>query len=326
MKKRRSILAAAAALGMSVMVPGTGLAQSFPSKPIRIVVAFAPGGATDALARSLAQQLSVQTGATVIVENKPGASGAIAMELVARAPADGYTLLWGSDTVVVQPLLRKNFPVDPLRDLTPLARLGTAPIVISVNKKVPAKDIKELIALAKSKPGALKYGSGGSGSTQHITGEEFKIRTGTDMIHIPYKGTAPAITDALGGHIDVVYTGVGEIAPYVASGDIRPLAVMAESRVAALPNVPTMAESGLPNFIAGSWMGVLGPANLPKDVATWLSDHLVAAAQSEEFKQKSLSFGITGALLKGPETGAFMRSLSDRMREAIEKAGISADS
>ena len=159
---RRIFLAALVALGPALPGLGVAHAQVFPSKPIKIVVAFAPGGATDVLARSLAQQMSAQTGATVIVENKPGASGAIAMELVARAPADGYTLLWGSDTVVVQPLLRKNFPVDPFKDLTPLARLGTAPNVISVNKKLPVRDIKELVALAKAKPGDLKYGSGGN--------------------------------------------------------------------------------------------------------------------------------------------------------------------
>ena len=322
---RRFGLAAFVVLGLATVGIGAARAQSYPSRPIKIVVAFAPGGATDVLARSLALQLASQTGATVIVENKPGASGAIAMELVARSAPDGYTLLWGSDTVVVQPLLRKNFPVDPFRDLTPLARLGTAPNVISVNKKVPARDLKELVALAKAKPGNLKYGSGGNGSSQHLSGEEFKIRAGIDMIHIPYKGTGPALTDALGGHIDVVLTGIGEVAPYAVSGDLRPLAVMSEARVAALPNVPTMIESGYPAFIGGSWMGVLGPANLPKDVATWLSDHFLAAAQSDEFKQKSQSFGITGALLKGPETGAFMRSLSERFREAIDKAGITAE-
>ena len=322
---RRNFLATLAAMVALAAGADAVHPQAFPSRPIKIVVAFAPGGATDVLARSLAQQLSTQSGATVIVENKPGASGAIAMELVARAPPDGYTLLWGSDTVVVQPLLRKNFPVDPFRDLTPLARLGTAPNVISVNKKVPARDLKELVALAKAKPGNLKYGSGGNGSSQHLSGEEFKIRAGIDMIHIPYKGTGPALTDALGGHIDVVLTGIGEVAPYAVSGDLRPLAVMSEARVAALPNVPTMIESGYPAFIGGSWMGVLGPANLPKDVATWLSDHFLAAAQSDEFKQKSQSFGITGALLKGPETGAFMRSLSERFREAIDKAGITAE-
>ena len=322
---RRYFLTTLAVIGVLGLGTSTVHAQAFPSKPIKIVVAFAPGGATDVLARSLAQQMSLQSGATVIVENKPGASGAIAMELVARSPADGYTLLWGSDTVIVQPLLRKNFPVDPFRDLTPLARLGTAPNVISVNKRVPARDLKELVALAKSKPGTLKYGSGGNGSSQHLSGEEFKIRTGTDMIHVPYKGTGPAVTDALGGHIDVVLTGIGEIAPHATSGDLRPVAIMSEARVAALPNVPTLIESGFPAFIGGSWMGVLGPANLPREVSTWLTDRILLAAQSDEFKQKSQGFGITGALLKGPETGAFMRSLSERFREAIDKAGITAD-
>ena len=322
---RRTVLAAFAALGLAACGTSAVHAQAFPAKPIKIVVAFAPGGATDVLARSLAQQMSVQTGATVIVENKPGASGAIAMELVDKAPADGYTLLWGSDTVVVQPLLRKNFPVDPFRDLTPLARLGTAPNVISVNKKVPARDLKELIALAKARPGDLKYGSGGNGSSQHLSGEEFKIRSGTSMIHVPYKGTGPAVTDLLGGHIDLVFTGIGEVAPHAASGEVRPLAIMSEARVAALPNVPTLIELGYPGFIGGSWMGVLAPAGLPREIATWLTDRILAAAQSDEFKQKSQGFGITGALLKGPETGAFMRSLSDRMREAIDKAGITVD-
>ena len=267
---RRNLWKVIAAGAASVLSLGVVHAQSFPSKPIKLVVAFAPGGATDALARTIAQQLGTLTGATVVVENKPGASGAIAMELVAKAPADGYTLLWGSDSVVVQPLLRKNFPVDPMRDLTPLARLGIAPMVVSVNQKVPAKDLKELVALAKSRPGGLKYGSGGSGSSQHLTGEEFKNRAGIDLIHVPYKGTGPAITDALGGHIDVVFTGVGEVAPHAAAGNMRPLGIMSEARVSALPNVPTFIESGYPGFIGGSWMGVLGPANLPKGSFTAL--------------------------------------------------------
>ena len=322
---KRTFLTMLPALGMGITLPGPAAAQAYPAKPIRVIVAFAAGGATDVLARSLSQQLTNLTGATVIVENKPGASGAIAMEFVARAPADGYTLLWGSDSVVVQPLLRKNFPVDPMKDLTPLARLGTAPMVISVGKKVAARDLKELVALAKATPGGLKYGSGGNGSTQHLTGEELKIRAAIDMIHVPYKGTGPAVTDTLGGHIDVVFTGVGEVVPHVASGELRALAVMSEARIPALANVPTTAEAGFPGFTAGSWMGMLGPANLPRDVATWLSDKIVAAAQLDEFRQKAAGFGMAPALLKGPETAAFMRALSERSREAIAKANIVAD-
>ena len=322
---RRDLISGFAAAGLYPILAGPVHGQAFPSKPIRIVVAFAPGGGTDTLARSIAAQLTALSGQTVLVENKPGASGAIAMELVARSPADGYTLLWGSDTVLVQPLLNKSFPVDPFKDLTPLARLGTAPIVISVRKALPVNSIAELVALAKARPNDLKYGSGGNGSTQHFTGEEFKQRAGVEMIHVPYKGTGPMVNDALGGHIDVAFTGVGEVAPLAAAGNLRALAVCSEARVEKLPAVPTMIESGFAGFTAGSWMGLLGPANLPKDIATWLSDKVVQAAQSEEFKTKTATFGITGALLKGPETGAFMRDLSERLRKAADRAGIKSD-
>lgn len=322
---RRDLLNALATASLYVTTHGLARAQSFPSKPIRIVVPFAPGGATDTLARAVAAQLTVLSGQTVFVENKPGASGAIAMEFVARAPADGYTLLWGSDTVVVQPLLNKSFPVDPFKDLTPLARLGTAPSVLSVRKDLGTNNIRDLVALAKSQPGRLKYGSGGNGSTQHFAGEEFKQRAGIDMIHVPYKGVSPAMADTIGGHIDMVLTGVGEVTSHVATGSIKALAVFSEARVEKLPGVPTMIESGYPGFISGSWMGMLGPANLPADVANWLSDKFVLAAQSDDFKTKTATFGVVGPALKGPETAAFMRALSDRLRQAAEKAGIKSD-
>ena len=323
----RRLSAVLLAVATSVGLAGNAFSQGgqFPSRAIRMVVAFAPGGATDILARALSQQFSVRTGASVVVENRPGASGAIAMETVSKAAPDGYTLLWGSDSVVVQPLLRKDFPVDPLKDLMPLARLGTAPIVISVNRNVPARSIKELIDLAKSKPGSLAYGSGGNGSTQHLAGEEFKIRSGTDLVHIPYKGTGPAIIDAVGGTIQVVFTGIGEIATQVASGDLRPLAVASESRVANLPNVPTMIESGFPAYISGSWMGVMAPAGLPGPVAAYLTDNIIAAGQSSEFRQRANGFGMGINPLNGPDTAAFMRTLAGRFQDAINKSGIKAD-
>lgn len=325
MINRRELLTAAAAAGLSTAFPQHAAAQAFPSKPIRIVVAFAPGGATDILARAVAAQLTVVTGQSVFVENRPGGGGLIAMEAVARAPADGYTLLWGSDSIVVQPLLNKSFPIDPFRDLTPLARLGTAPMVISVRKGLPVSNMAELVAYAKAQSEPLKYGSGGNGSTQHFTGEELKMRSGINMTHIPYKGTGPAVNDALGGHIDVVFTGVGEIAAHAASGALKVLAVFSEGRVEKLPNVPTMIESGFPGFIAGSWMGVLGPAKMPPDVANLLSDKVIQAAQADDFKSKAANFGLSGALLKGPETLNFMKALSDRLRQAAEKANIKAD-
>lgn len=324
-RRRRGLQACIWAVIAACLVPASALAQQFPSRPLRMVVAFAPGGATDILARALSQQLGSRLGTSVVVENRPGASGAIAMEVVAKAPADGYTLLWGSDSVVVQPLLRKDFPVDPLKDLMPLARLGTAPIVISVNKTVSARNIKELVELAKARPGGLAYGSGGNGSTQHLAGEEFKIRAGVDLVHVPYKGTGPAIIDAVGGTIQVLFTGLGEIATQVASGDLRMLAVASEARVPSVPNLPTMIESGYAGYVSGSWMGVMAPAGLPAPVAGVLTDNIIAAGQSAEFRQRATGFGMGVNPMNGAETAAFMRALSTRFQEAINKSGIKAD-
>jgi len=300
--------------------------QAFPARPIKIIVAFAAGGSSDILARLLAQQFTLRTGATVVVENRPGASGAIAMEVVAKAAPDGYTLLWGSDSTVVQPLLHKDFPVDPLKDLTPLAKLGTAPIVISVNKNVPANSIKELVDLAKAKPGALHYGSGGSGSTQNLAGEEFKHRANINMVHIPYKGTAPALIDTLGGSIEVVFTGVVEVSKYMAPGSgIRVLAVMGKDRVAMLPGVPTMIESGYPDFISGSWFGVLAPVGLPPQVASYLTENIIAASQTAEFRQRTNALALDNITANGPDTAAFMKSFAARTKETITRAGIKVD-
>jgi len=315
---------------VTVCIAPPSLAQSgqaFPSRPIKLVVSFAAGGSSDILARVLAQQFSMLTGATMIVENKPGASGAIAMEAVSRAASDGYTLLWGSDSTVVQPLLRKDFPVDPLKDLTPLARIGTAPTVISVHKSVPANSIKELVALAKAKPGALSYGSGGHGSTHNLAGEEFKVRSGVHIVHIPYKGTAPALQDALGGNIGVVLTGVVEVHKLAAdpSSQIRVLAVMGKDRVANLPGVPTMIESGYPDFISGSWFGVLGPVGVPPAAADYLTKNIIAAAQTPEFRQRSSALALEISPLNGPDTAEFMKALSARFKDTIIKTGFKID-
>ena len=326
----RALACATAALCLLVPV-SHALAQAapspggFPARPIHLIVAFAPGGATDILARAVAQQFAARTGANVIVENKPGGSGAVAMEFVVRAAPDGYTLLWGSDSVVVQPLLHKDFPVDPMKDLVPLTRLGLAPNVLSVGKNVPVRNLKELIALAKAKPGSLHYGSGGNGSIQQFAGEELKQRAGIDVVHIPYKGTGPAITDMLSGNIEMVFSGAGEIAAYVASGDARPIAITSEARIAALPNVPTMVESGLPGFVSGSWMGVLAPAAVPKPILNYLSENIIAAGETPEFRQRAATFGMGVNPLNSADTETFMKALSARAQEAIVKSHISID-
>jgi tripartite-type tricarboxylate transporter receptor subunit TctC len=318
--------ALAAALLISVMGgPGAWAQAPYPSKPIKIVVPFAPGGTSDNLARAMAALLQGRLGVAVYVDNKPGASGAIAIQAVAKAPADGYTLLWGSDSLIVQPLLRKDFPVDTLRELEPLVQVGYTPMLILVNKDAPIADIKQLVARAKAAPGALRYGSGGAGTVLHITGERFKLAAGIDMIHVPYKGTGPAMLDAVGGHIEVVIAGVAEAISQVRHGDLRALAYTGDTRYAGLPEVPTVAESGLPGFFAAGWQGVVAPASLPPLVATLLADELYAVAQSPEFQKVSTTAGMVGVLSRRPETGHYLRAQSERYREAIEKANIKAE-
>lgn len=321
----RFIVAALIAL-MTVCIAPLGFAQSgkaYPSRSIKIITPFAVGGSSDILARTLAQVLSARTGATVVVENKPGASGAIAMDAVARSAPDGYTLFWASDSSILAPLVIKDFPVDPLKDLAPLAKVGTAPVVISVKKDLPARSIKELVELAKAKPGALSYGSGGLGTTHNLAAEEFKLRANIDMLHVPYKGVAPALSDAMGGNIDVVLTGVVEVSKYMTPDSmIRVLAVMGKDRVADLPGVPTMIESGYPDFTSGSWFGVMGPLGLPQPIANWLSDNVVAAAQSVEFRQRAHVFSLEISPTNGPDTAAFIKSLSARYKQVIAKSGL----
>jgi len=309
-----------------ICIAAPGFAQSgekFPSRPIKMIVAFAAGGSSDILARTIAQQFSLRTGSTMVVENKPGASSAIAMEYVAKAAPDGYTLLWGSDSTVLQPLMHKDFPVDPMRDLTPLTKLGVAPSVISVKAGLPVNSIKELIDLAKSKPGALHYGHGGIGGTHHLAFEEFNHRAGINIGHVPYKGTAPLVTDTLAGNLDVAVTGTVEVAKYAAPGGlIRVLAVMGEKRAPSMPNVPTMIESGFPGLTSGSWFGVLGPKGLPPQAADFLTKNIMAAAETPEFRKIAATLDMPVEPTSGPDTVKFMVDKTARFKETIARSGF----
>jgi len=298
---------------------------SFPSRPIKILVPFAPGGTSDNLARTLANAMQSRLKVSVIVENKPGGSGAIAIEDVAHAPANGYTLLWGTDAVIVQPLLHKDFPVKVERDLEPLARVGYTPMLFVANKRLPAGNIQQLISMAKANPGKLRYGSGGTGTVLHITGERFNLAAGIDIAHIPYKGTKPAVLDAMAGHIELAVTGVSEVIPLVLSGDVKALAYTGDVRYPTLPDVPTVAESGYPGFFAAGWAGVLAPAGLPPGVAQRLADEIVAAARTPEFRKVADTAGMISAIAGPSETAAYLRTQSGRYREVIEKARITAE-
>jgi tripartite-type tricarboxylate transporter receptor subunit TctC len=253
-------------------------------------VPFTPGGSTDILARAIGQELTRAWGQSVIVDNVPGAGGAIGADKVAKAPADGYTLLMGHiGTLAVNPSLYPKLPYNPLKDFAPVAGVARVPNVLVVHPSVPAKDVRELVALAKAKPGLLNYGSGGNGSAANLATEYFKLQTGVSMVHIPYKGTAPAVTDLIGGQIQVLFTGAPAVIGHVKSGQLRALAVSSPKRLDALPDLPTVAESGYKDFEADQWYGVVAPAGTPREVISKLNAQINAALNTPELKARLAS-------------------------------------
>jgi tripartite-type tricarboxylate transporter receptor subunit TctC len=259
----------------------------YPTKPIRLVVPFTPGGSTDILARAVAQELTKAWGQAVIVDNVPGAGGAIGAEKVAKAAPDGYTLLMGHiGTLAVNPSLYPNLPYDPIKSFAPVAWVARVPNVLVVHPSVKATNVKELVALAKASPGRMNYGSGGNGSAANLATEYFKLQTGTSILHIPYRGTAPAVTDLMGGQIQLLFTGAPAVLGQVKSGQLRALAVSSPTRLAALPDLPTVAESGYAGFEADQWYGVVAPAGTPHDVLTKLNTQINQALNAPDIKTR----------------------------------------
>ena len=267
-------------------------AQAFPDRPVRIVVGYPPGGGTDLVARLVAQPLGEKWGHPVIVENRPGAAAIIATDAVVKAKPDGYTLLMAYATeLAVNPATFKKLSYDPLRDLAPIARLGAAPLVMAVHPSLPAKSVAELVALAKSKPGALSYSSSGQGSVHQFAGELFKLRTGADIVHIPYKGSGPATADAVSGQVQVTFASVASVLRFVQSDRLRALAVTSPERSSQLPNVPTMREAGLADVQLTSWYGLLAPNGTPPEVVKKIAADLAAVMASPALAK---SFGAQG--------------------------------
>lgn len=248
------------------------MAQNFPTRAIRLVVPFPPGGNIDITARTIAPGLGETLGQTVVVDNRGGAGGIIGMEIVTKSAPDGHTLaLASSGTVTVAPSLYTKMPYDPVKDLTPIALLSYVPIVLVVSPALPAKSIKDFIALAKSRPGKMTMASGGNGTTNQLAGELFQLETGTKFIHIPYKGAAPAVVDVMGGQVDMLFDQLSASSNYIRSGKLRALVVAGEKRNAVIPDVPTLTESGLKNCDAGTFTALMGPAGLPRDVVAKLN-------------------------------------------------------
>jgi tripartite-type tricarboxylate transporter receptor subunit TctC len=283
-------------------------AASYPAKPIRLVVPFPAGGTTDILARAVAQKLSEAWGQQVIVDNRPGAGGNIGSDLVAKSAPDGYTLLMGTvGTHAINPSLYAKMPYDHVKDFAPVILVAGVPNVLVVNPSLPVHSVQELIAYAKANPGKLNFASSGNGTSIHLSGELFKTMTGVQMTHIPYKGSAPALTDLVGGQVELMFDNLPSSLPFIKAGRLRALAVTSGTRAAALPDLPTLAESGLAGFEASSWFGVLAPAGTPRDIVAKLNGAIATWLASPEAREKLSS---QGAIAAGGTPDAFARHIA----------------
>lgn len=312
---------------MMLIGASTAGAQTWPSKPIRLVVPFAPGGSSEIIARSLAAAISGPLGQTVYVENKPGAAGNLAMEEVKRAPADGYTLILGHvGTLAVNPsLFGSALPYDPVKDFQPVSLVATVPNVIAVNPQLPIHTLKDLVDAAKKNPGKMNYGSAGNGSAGHLAMEYFKLQSGIDIVHVPYKGTGPMLADLLGGQTEMTFNGIPPIAGQIKGGKLRAVAVGSARRVPSLPDVPTIAESGYPGFETSQWYGILVPAGTPKPIVDRLQKEIASALTHAETTRKITE---DGALVVGntpTEFAAFIKSEEKRWGEVVRRAGVKAN-
>lgn len=311
------------------LIAGTAAAQSaaFPSRQIRFVVPFAPGGSSDIISRSVASQLSVTLGQQVYVENKGGGGGNIAMEEVKRAAPDGYTLILGHiGTLAVNPAMYgAKLPYDPIKDFQPISLLAVVPNVIAVNPNVPINSLKELVANAKAKPGKLNYGSAGNGSAGHLAMEYFKLEAGIDLVHIPYRGTGPMLSDLLGGQLEVTFNGIPPIISQIKAGKLRPLAVGSAARVPALPDVPTIAESGFPGFETSQWYGLMAPAGVPRPIIDQLQQAVTKALASDDAKKRIADDGGVVAGGTPEQFAALIAKEKERWAKVVATAKIQPD-
>ncbi len=313
----RCCIAAAWALACA-----TAAAQTYPAKPLRIIVPSSPGGIIDIVTRLVAQKMTEQMGQAVVVENRPGASTNIGTETVARAPADGYTVLSTTLTLVVNPSMFAKLPFNVEKDLAPVSLLVAAPYVIVVHPSVPARSIRELVALAKAHPGKLNYASGGNGTNFHVSAELFKHYTGTRIAHVPYKGGGPALASAISGETDITIPSLGAVLPHVNSGRVRALAITSAERSPMAPNLPTVAESGVPDYVFTSWVGVLVPGGTPANIITALHGHLVKAVRAPEVVNRLAADG-TQIIAGAPEQfAALIKTEIPRWAKVIKASGI----
>jgi len=301
-------------------------AADYPSNPIRMIVGFAAGGGTDTTARAIAQKMSAAMGEQVVVDNRPGAAGNVATELVVRGPADGYTILMGTiAALAINPTLYGNLAFDPIKDLAPVSQAVNSSNILVVHPSVQAKSVQELIALAKAKPGTLNYGSSGIGGTGHLAGVLFDELAGTKMTHVPYKGGGPAMIELVGGQVQLVFATPPTAVPQIKSGKIRGLAVTTLKRSSVMPDLPTISESGLKGYDANNWYGVVVPVKTPKPIVTRLNTEIVKALNAPDLKELFFTQGLDPAPSTPEQFGAYIKSELGKWAKVIKASGAKAD-
>ena len=326
MPSSRTIRCALLAAGCACVAVAHGQSKdTWPGRPVRIVVPQTPGASTDLTARLIAQKLSPVLGQPVIVENRPGAGSIVGTELVAKATPDGHTLLVVASSITLNPIIHKNLPFDPQRDLTPITQLSSFPNMLVVNPTLPVKTVQDLIALAKSKPGALNYGSAGTATGTHLSAELFKYMTGTDMVHVPYKGGGAAMPALLGGQVQLMFSTTVTALPHVRAGKLRAIAVTSGKRWPSLPDIPSIAESGVPGYDHTPWNGFLAPAKTPRNVITRLNEEAAKILHMPDTRSLFTGEGAEPVGNKPEEFAAIIKSETAKWTKVVKAAGIQAD-
>jgi tripartite-type tricarboxylate transporter receptor subunit TctC len=321
-----SMRAAAAAFYVFALLNAPAVrAQDYPAKPIRIIVPVPPGGANDTLTRVVAPKLSELLKQPVVIENRGGANTTLGTGLVAKAAPDGYTLLSAPSAHTVNPVLYSNLSYDPIRDFAPIAGIAAAPLLLAVHPTLPVKSVKELVALARARPGELSYASPGNGTSGHLAGELFKSVAQLKIVHIPYKGGGPATVDLVGGHVLMMFPTLQAAMPYVSGGKLRALAVTSVSRTALASDLPTMKEAGLPGVEVGSWFALMGPAGLPKDVVAKLDGGVRTALQANDVAERLKGLGYESFYMGPDQLAAYLKSDLAKWAKVVRAAGIRAE-
>ncbi len=307
------------------LLPAAAAAQAWPAKPIRLVVPFAPGGASDVLARLVGQKLAERLGQPVVVENKPGAATTVGAAEVAKAPPDGYTIMLAPAPFVIAPLMYPKLSYDAAKDFTGVALLASSPLILTAHPSVGAANAQELLALAKAKPGSIMYASPGNGSVPHLATELFKLRTGIDLTHVPYKGGGPAVTDLVAGHVGVMFASPIEVSQYVEAGKLKYIVASTRNRVPTLPNVPTVADLGIKDFDVVAWFGIVAPAGTPKDIVGRMSAEIGRILAAPDIREKFAAQGAEITFLPADEFDRFLAREREQWAQAVKVSGAKID-